>query len=486
MARRYPILITAVAAVSLAAAEGVVPWPFGEAPAGPDLAAQVDDAIARGQLERAEEFLEAEEPGEDREHITVFQADIDADRWDVDALFTFGDAFFEHEFSAIDGWGDGQLGLSRVHRGVRGGRDTFSCAGCHAVGGADGAGTAAQNAFLFGDGARISSTVVRNPPSLLGVGLVQSLADEMTRIMHTRRREAVASARESGRTVRVALLVKGVDFGALEVDPDGMIHTGEVEGVDPDLVVRPLGWKGEFATLRGFLMDAARVHFGVQAHELTEAHRDHPDAARLGQGPDWWDPDEDGIQRELEEGTVTAAAVYLALLESPVVIPPFNSVLRDRWARGSVVFEEIGCDDCHRRTLTLDYSRWIEGPNMAAGEGFEFNVKADGEHPKSAPRVELFSDLKRHDLGPELADAHPSPSGVPRAVFLTRPLWGLADTGPYLHDGRASTVTEAIEAHGGDGEASRAAFRLLGENDRTNLRLFLASLTRMPKLRVSQ
>jgi len=270
------------------------------------------------------------------------------------------------------------------------------------------------------------------------------------------------------------------------VDPEGGVRTDEVEGVDPDLVIRPFGWKGEFATLRGFLMDAARVHFGIQAHELVEAHRTAPDAARLSAGPDWWDPDADGVQRELEVGTVTAAAVYLALLESPVVIPPYHAALRDRWARGSLVFDEIGCDDCHRRTLVLEYSRWIEGPNRADGEGFEFNVKVDGEHPKTVPHVELFSDLKRHDLGPALADRHPSPGGIPEAVFLTRPLWGLADTAPYLHDGRAATVTEAIEAHGGDAEASRAAFRALDDEQRADLRLFLASLTRTPKLRVSQ
>ena len=47
-------------------------------------------------------------------------------------------------------------------------------------------------------------------------------------------------------------------------------------------------------------------------------------------GPAWFDPDADGVSRELEEGTLTAGAVYLAMLESPVVLPPHDAKLRER------------------------------------------------------------------------------------------------------------------------------------------------------------
>ncbi len=76
------------------------------------------------------------------------------------------------------------------------------------------------------------------------------------------------------------------------------------------------------------------------------------------------------------------------------------------------------------------------------------NLFSDGDKPRGSNLVEVFSDLKRHDLGPGLADPHDEEHGLPRSVFLTRPLWGLAETPPYLHDGRAATIPEAILAHG--------------------------------------
>jgi CxxC motif-containing protein (DUF1111 family) len=51
--------------------------------------------------------------------------------------------------------------------------------------------------------------------------------------------------------------------------------------------------------------------------------------------------------------------------------------------------------------------------------------------------------------------------GTGPSVFLTENLWGAGTTPPYMHDGRATTVTEAILEHGGEGAASRAAFKAL-------------------------
>jgi hypothetical protein len=46
----------------------------------------------------------------------------------------------------------------------------------------------------------------------------------------------------------------------------------------------------------------------------------------------------------------------------------------------------------------------------------------------------------------------------------------------YLHDGRATTLAEAILEHGGEAEASRAAFAALPERDETSVVRFLANL----------
>ena len=194
--------------------------------------------------------------------------------------------------------GAGEFGIRRVHDGVRGGLDTFSCASCHSLGGADGAGTFQQNAFLYGDGERISSAIPRNAPSLLGVGLIQSLADEMSRELAQIRNDALRSAEASNETITVDLLTKDISFGRLTAHADGSIDTTEIEGIDDDLIVRPFGWKGEFATLRVFLEDASRIHFGIQSHGLALAHKDRPNPDELGGDGDWWDPDNDGIEKE--------------------------------------------------------------------------------------------------------------------------------------------------------------------------------------------
>lgn len=51
--------------------------------------------------------------------------------------------------------------------------------------------------------------------------------------------------------------------------------------------------------------------------------------------------------------------------------------------------------------------------------------------------IELFSDLKRHNMGSRLAEAIDE-EGTGAASFLTRTLWGAGSSGPYLHDGRAT------------------------------------------------
>ncbi|MEM7159540.1 MAG: di-heme oxidoredictase family protein [Myxococcota bacterium] len=469
--------------------EDPVPWPGTQAPDDAELNEQIEDALGLNELERAEEYLEAWEKGEDAEHIFVQQEWIDDGFWDLDRLFQFGDALFGHEFRADDGYGhEGKpVPMQRVHEGRRGGLDTFSCAGCHFVGGADGAGTIAQNALLLGDGEHLDSAVVRNPPAVIGLGPVQALATEMTTDLQLLRDGAVMAADESGQAQTVQMLSKGVEFGRLTVSAEGQLDTSELEGVDADLVVKPFGWKGNIPNLRRAVEDAARVHFGIQSHVLALEHQANPDPEALGRGPDWFDPDEDGRARELEEGILTAAAVYLAMLESPQIIPPHDPGLRDRWANGSALFDEIGCNDCHRRELPMLNAIWREYSDTTEGPPVEFNLLSDGEHPKSGNRVQLFSDLKRHDMGPELADPFEvSQDSIPAGVFLTRPLWGLAESPPYLHDGRAATIPEAIAAHGGEAEASRDAFTALSIDDRADLHVFLLSLSRVPRLRVPQ
>lgn len=98
--------------------------------------------------------------------------------------------------------------------------------------------------------------------------------------------------------------------------------------------------------------------------------------------------------------------------------------------------------------------------------------------------VPLFSDLRRHRMGDNLADTQPQGSDVaniciPNPLFLTRPLWGVADTGPWLHDGRATTLKDAILQHAGNNSEANdviKAFHALSVGDQQAVVDFLLTM----------
>lgn len=119
--------------------------------------------------------------------------------------------------------------------------------------------------------------------------------------------------------------------------------------------------------------------------------------------------------------------------------------------------------------------------------------------------VRLYGDLKRHYLGDKLAegvnekgtghmgmvpyqpvnsivdyerfyeDIFSNKKEVAKATFGTKELWGVACTGPWLHDGRATTLREAIELHGGEAEPVTQAFNALDEKSKQALIAFLGN-----------
>src|SRR2546428_10962503 len=71
---------------------------------------------------------------------------------------------------------------------------------------------------------------------------------------------------------------------------------------------------------------------------------------------------------------------------------------------------------------------------------------------------------------------------VPLRDYLTPRLWGVADSAPYLHDGRAPSFDYAIAGHDGEGAAARAAFAGLPMEEKGALRVYLMSLRRVPRV----
>ena len=76
-------------------------------------------------------------------------------------------------------------------------------------------------------------------------------------------------------------------------------------------------------------------------------------------------------------------------------------------------------------------------------------------------------------MGPDLAE---NTGDVLDPFFQTARLWGVADTAPYLHDGRAATLTEAILWHGGEATPARDIFDGLTDQEKRQLLAFLRTL----------
>jgi hypothetical protein len=466
------------------------------------------------------------------------QKDIGAGALQFAQLFDAGDKLFHTPYNGLDGVGMqhtvagapmprfsvGPVKGSPVPVGVQ------SCGSCHATPFPAGAGLAHTRVFFDPDQNGLPPYDARSTISLFGNGVVQLVAEEMTEKLFAARDGAAAEAKaKPGTAVRQALLVNGVDFGAVTAtaDASGKVtyDVSEVRGVSPDLVVRPYGWKGQITTLRNFSVAAASFGMGMQAEEFVWRL---PPAA----GPD---PDGDGVTRELSVGDVTAMTIYNAAQEAPTdlahVAALGSATAPDAAAsgqidRGRALFTQVGCASCHVPEMRLANTVFEEPTARGAGQFVDpflagKNAGYDTAHPvrfdllkdSQAPRIEarpeggavvrLFGDLKRHEMGRRLAD--PAPVAVlhvslaplqfegktvmvSASQYLTPELWGVGNTGPWMHDDRAGTLAEAITLHGEDspppaGQAGRSeaqeardAFVKLSPDDQRALVAFLKSL----------
>lgn len=441
------------------------------------------EALARDAFRREHRFLDAVDPGHLFRSTRVDEAAIEAGAWTPEELFQIGGQLFNFTFTAEVGYGGKDLpAYGRFQTGRRGGPDAPRCATCHWRGGPAGAGDAADDAYLDGDGKTQSSALARNPIALSGSGLVELVAAEMSAELAEARLLLVSEASSSGKATKGDLVAKGISFGRLSVKPDGSVDTTEVAGIDADLVVKPFGWKGNVTTVRDAVEDELLLHHGMESEHLVA----HAEPARIGPFGGI-DPDGDHVTSEITEGQVTALTLFVAMQEAPVEATPVSSEETLLAAKGRTLMKTLGCASCHVSSLPLA-SAVFTLPSRAGGAAVKVDLARDGADPRITPdaqsgalRVFLFSDLKRHDLGPALAEAR-ADRGAPAAQFLTRPLWGVARSRPYLHDARAALLEDAILLHGGEAQKARDAYAALPDVERGAVRTLLTTLTRAPRL----
>lgn len=268
----------------------------------------------------------------------------------------------------------------------------------------------------------------RNTTALFGAGLIDSIPTETL--------EALEAAQAKGGKVsgRVARLKDG--------------SAGR------------FGWKSQKSQLSSFVMTACAVEVGLNVP-------DHPQAGH----PQKADYMPAGL--DLNQAQCDALINYISDLPAPVQRKFGDEVDKGYIKGGHALFAKVGCADCH-----------VENVGLVAG---------------------IFSDVLLHDMGADLGDTgsydvfipNSTPEGeviqltrqsgpasrIPKKVtgatrqeWRTPPLWGVRDSAPYLHDGRAETLAQTIALHGGESAQSAHKFFALSDAERFQVISFLKSL----------
>ena len=208
------------------------------------------------------------------------------------------------------------------------------------------------------------------------------------------------------------------------------------------------GWKAQVATLLTFSGDAYRNEMGITnavfpSELLYDVPADRLKACKLTKDPEGKVDPRTGL-------TAIEKFTFFMRFLAPIARGRIDDTVRD----GERVFAAIGCATCHVPALMT-----------GASANPLFNRKV----------VPLFSDLLLHDIGTgdgiKQADSTASPDEI-----RTPALWGLRLRRPFLHDGSAATVEDAIERHRVEAELPRQGFVRLDDRSRAALLAFLRSL----------
>ncbi|MCX5662641.1 MAG: c-type cytochrome [Planctomycetota bacterium] len=213
--------------------------------------------------------------------------------------------------------------------------------------------------------------------------------------------------------------------------------------------VGKFGWKAQFATLEEFVGAACANELGLSNPKMQRAKplagaKDESAVAA---------PEKTASLSRKEFGVMVA---FVDTLPRPIEAVSRDSATRAAVKHGREVFSSVGCAVCHQ-------------PDLGGVKG-------------------VYSDFLLHRLREKVAASgyyEPPPMPLPEEhpdldEWKTPPLWGVADSAPYMHDGSAATLEGAIEDHLGDAKSVTQAYKRLPGDDQAALIAFLKSLKAPP------
>lgn len=314
-----------------------------------------------------------------------------------------------------------------------------------------------------------------------------------------------------GQPVTLQLTAKGISFGSITAQANGNVDTSQIDGVDTDLRVKPFFHQGGTITMREFIIGAFKDEMGMQAFDPILCAVTDPNNPQAMLSPSGFaydpaldtferppvcnpnaDPDGDGVINEIDTALVDHMEFYLLNY-----FKPGQYQVTQRAQQGLSIMNNIGCTGCHTQNLTIDADRRVADVQtvydpvngifnqLFATASTQFTPFEDGDpFPQLLPNensfvvANFFSDLKRHDLGPKFHEREYD--GTLVTEFVTEPLWGVATTAPYGHDGRSINLDQVIRRHGGEAAASSSSYANLSADQRRMVQEFLQTLVLFP------
>ena len=264
--------------------------------------------------------------------------------------------------------------------------------------------------------------------ALFGAGWIDLISDKAI-VRNARKRGAAAAVREFQ-----------LEFDNLSV---GRVRT--VAGG-----VGKFGWKAQFATLNEFVAAACANELGLGTPSAEQAK---PLAS-----PNW--PAAPDLDRKQFRSLVS----FVKTLPKPIEVTPYSAAAQDEARHGKELFGTLGCAICHVPDL-----------GGVTGVYSDFLLYTLDDPPPPGSVGEYGAPPPPELKLPDRPDDDPKPS-----EWKTPPLWGVADSPPYLHDGTAATLPEAILRHRGDAKSVTEKFKKLSAADQAAVVAFLTTLKAPP------
>ena len=354
-----------------------------------------------------------------------------------------------------------------------------SCVACHGLGAPGGAGPESKNVVLItvvrrrlrrahvagGDPPRLPRLAIRRAASLCDRSGICVVAEAILRIQSQRRRRmprprVAATTRSNAGSRRCkeqtdpdrrlrdraggTRSMNGFNVSVSERNTPPLFGAGLIDEIPSEVLVadggassRPsvrgrvsrtkegrigrFGWKAQVPSLHEFVRGACANELGLEVPGHSQGASPLAPGETCASGLDLTEPECDDL------------VAYVRALPAPVAVDPSGPQGTKDMRAGRRLFAQVGCASCHVPTLGD-----VQG---------------------------IYSDLLLHDMGQSLSDSG-STYGVERSghadgptprEWRTPPLWGYRDSGPYMHDGRAQNLEEAVALHDGQAQGVGAS-----------------------------